>query len=97
MLCAADGEQALALCREHGDDIRLVLLDLTMPGLDGVATYRALKQLRPQLGVILCSGYSESDAAVRFHGEGLIHFLQKPYELQPLRHRIEQLLGERPT
>jgi PAS domain S-box-containing protein len=97
VLSAADGDQALALCQEHGKDLGLVLLDLTMPGLDGVATYRELKKLRPQLGVILCSGYSESDALARFHGEGLVHFLQKPYELQPLRRSIERLLAGLPA
>jgi signal transduction histidine kinase/CheY-like chemotaxis protein len=95
-LAAADGEQALLLFRRCAGDIRLVLLDLTMPHKDGVATYHELKQLRPDVRVILCSGYSERETARRFQDEGLNYFLQKPYKLRQLRSMIEHILREPP-
>jgi PAS domain S-box-containing protein len=89
---AADGEQAVMLFRKWGAEIRLVLLDLTMPRKDGLATYRELKRLRADVPVILCSGYCEQDATRRFAGEGLACFLQKPFELRQLREAIERVL-----
>lgn len=92
-LSAADGVEALALFGEHADEIACVLLDLTMPRLDGVATYREMKQRRPDIPIVLCSGYTEQDAAQHFHGEGLAGFLQKPYELSQLRRVLDLSRG----
>ena len=89
---AADGHLALACFREHAATINCVLLDLTMPRLDGVATFRELQRLRPGIRVVLCSGYSQQDAVRRFGGEGLSGFLQKPYSLPQLERHLEALL-----
>jgi PAS domain S-box-containing protein len=79
---AADGEEALALFRERGSEIDCVVLDLTMPRMDGLSTFRALRAIRPDLRVILASGYSEQDAMLRFDAEGPTGFIQKPFRLQ---------------
>ncbi len=84
-ICAPDGEAALELLRESDVAIRCVLLDLTMPRLGGLETYRELQQLRPELPVILMSGYNEQQAVERFSGGGLAGFLQKPFQLERLR------------
>ncbi len=91
-LPAADGEEALALYEEHANDIACVLLDLTMPRLDGVSTFREIRRLWPDAHVILCSGYSEHEARRRFTDEGLEDFIQKPYRLQELKRKIEAML-----
>jgi CheY-like chemotaxis protein len=49
----------VALFETHAADLVLVLLDLTMPGIDGVETYRRMRAIRPDVPVILCSGYPE--------------------------------------
>jgi PAS domain S-box-containing protein len=97
-LVAADGVEALQQFSDHADEIVCVILDLKMPRMDGVSTFRALKRLRPEVQVILCSGYNEQEATREFAGEGLAAFLQKPYGLQDLKRKIEQLLsrGEDP-
>jgi two-component system, cell cycle sensor histidine kinase and response regulator CckA len=80
------------LYRERKADIALVLLDLTMPRMNGEEAYRELRQIDPDVRVILASGYSESDIASRFAGKGLAGYLQKPYSLSKLRSLLSTLL-----
>jgi CheY-like chemotaxis protein len=84
VLTAADGQEAVAVFREHAEAIRAVLLDLTMPHLDGAATLIQLRQIQPDVRVILSSGYTEEDATRRFSDRDLAGFLQKPYALSDL-------------
>jgi len=56
-----------------------VLLDMTMPERDGRETFTALRRLRPDVRVILSSGYNEQEVTSAFAGEGLAGFIQKPY------------------
>ncbi|MBN1866267.1 PAS domain S-box protein [Candidatus Sumerlaeota bacterium] len=93
-LSAADGQEALALFERHSDEIEGVLLDLTMPRMDGLTAFREMRRLRPDIKVILCSGYSEKEATRRFTSEGLTGFLQKPYLMRELREMIERVLPD---
>jgi len=79
VLLAESGRDALAVYREQGQTIDVVLLDMTMPELDGRETYRELAAIRPDVRVVLTSGYSEQEAFSEWGGEGLAGFLQKPY------------------
>ena len=88
VISAADGEEALALFKKQVNEIACVLLDLTMPRKSGVSTLRELKIIRPDIPVILCSGYSEQDALRQFGGEGMAGFIQKPYRLEELKARL---------
>jgi CheY-like chemotaxis protein len=89
-LTASGGREAIQLFREREHEIRCVLLDLTMPDLDGAETFRELRRIRPDVRVILSSGYSEEDATGPFVGQGLAGFIQKPYQLAPLIAQIQQ-------
>ncbi|RME84870.1 MAG: response regulator, partial [Zetaproteobacteria bacterium] len=79
VLTAANGEEAVALMRAHAKEVIGVVLDLTMPGMDGGETLSALRRIREDVPVILSSGYNEEMAAARFAGKRLAGFLQKPY------------------
>jgi DNA-binding response OmpR family regulator len=70
-----------------------VLLDLTMPELDGVATFHEIRRLRPDLPVILISGYSEQEASLRLQLPGLAGFVQKPFQPGELVGRIRAVLS----
>jgi len=94
VISAADGYAAVALLRQHGERVRLVLLDMTMHPLDGAATFRELRRVRDDLTVVLSSGYSEHDATRAFDGVGLAGFLQKPYRLGDLTRLLHAVLGE---
>jgi len=88
VLLASSGQEAVSLLERHDAGIGLVVLDLTMPGMDGAATFRALRKVRPDLTVILSSGYDESDVASRFHGERFAGFIKKPYTAAALAHKV---------
>ncbi len=91
-LTAPDGREALKLFREHSDAITCVLLDLTMPHMDGEETFRELRRICPGITVVLCSGYNEQDAIQRFAGKGLAGFIQKPYNMATLRNKLREVL-----
>ncbi len=91
-LLACDGEEGLLRCREHGAEIGLVILDLSMPGRSGEETFRELRMVLPGVPVLLSSGYGEDLARARFTGEDLGGFLQKPYRLSTLLAEVERCL-----
>jgi CheY-like chemotaxis protein len=84
VLTAADGKEAVAVVGRHAETVSAVLLDLTMPYMDGAATMNELRQIKPDVRVILSSGYTEEDATRHFTDRDLIGFLQKPYALKDL-------------
>ena len=90
---AADGREALEVYREHADLIDFVLLDLTMPIMDGEETLCEMRRLYPDVLVILCSGYNEQVAVQRFADKGLAGFLQKPYTMTTLKEKILAILS----
>lgn len=92
VLTAADGAAAVEVFRVRGADIACVVLDLTMPHQDGVATLAQLRQLRPDIKVILSSGYPAEEALQRFGGHGVAGFVQKPYALDSMRAEVERVL-----
>jgi signal transduction histidine kinase len=96
VLTAADGLQAVELYRERGKEIDLVLMDLTMPHMDGAEAFGELRRLNPDVCVVLASGYSHEDVASRFAGKGLDGVLQKPYTLAKLRESLAGLMPTRP-
>jgi two-component system, cell cycle sensor histidine kinase and response regulator CckA len=79
VLCAEDGAAALAAFRQHAGEIRVVLLDLNMPGASGEDTFEAIRGIRPEAKIVLISGYSQDRAAGRFAPSALASFLQKPF------------------
>ena len=93
VLTAADGREALELFQERREQIVLVLLDLTMPDLDGEETFRELRRMAPRVRVLMSSGYTESEIAPRFAGKRLSGFLQKPYTLEALTQSLQSALA----
>ena len=96
VLTAADGLQAVELYRERGKEIDLVLMDLTMPHMDGAEAFGELRRLNPDVRVVLASGYTHEEVASRFAGKDLSGVLQKPYTLARLRELLAGLLPEPP-
>jgi PAS domain S-box-containing protein len=82
VLVAANCTDALQLFQAHGAEVSAALVDLTMPGVDGVTTCAVLRRLRPDLPVILTSSYDEAEIAARFSGRASTVFLQKPWRLE---------------
>ncbi len=93
VVSAVDGEDALNKLRRDPVYFDAVLLDLTMPKLDGEDTLMALRMLAPNLPVVLTSGYSEQTVAQRFVGRGLADFLPKPFVGEALVTSINNALS----
>lgn len=91
-LAAASGEDALALFSEHRDSIGIVLLDQVMPGMDGVTVIKELRSIRPDIKVLLASGFSQQEVSERFKGLGLNGYLPKPYTLKDLTSVLTRVL-----
>jgi len=92
VLTAPDGAAGVALFEERAQDIRLVLLDLSMPGVTGEQTFHDLRGHDPDVPIVLSSGFTEEEAVSRFEGLGLSGFLQKPYRLETLIATIRRSL-----
>jgi two-component system, cell cycle sensor histidine kinase and response regulator CckA len=94
VLLAEDGREAVEVFRERGDDIRVVLLDMTMPHMGGEEAFTELRRIRDDVRVILSSGYNEQEATNRFAGKGLAGFIQKPYPPMKLAEILRGILGD---
>jgi CheY-like chemotaxis protein len=90
---AANGQAALDIFAEHAGQIAAVLLDLTMPKMSGAEVLHALRAIRPDLPVLLTSGYSEQATLGWDLEGGRIGFIQKPYRPQELLDKLYELLG----
>jgi PAS domain S-box-containing protein len=92
---ASDGREAVDLFAQHRGQIRLVVLDMTMPHLDGEACYRELRRIDPAVKVIMTSGYNEQEVVSRFIGKGLAGFVQKPYKASDLLAVVRDVLEDK--
>jgi signal transduction histidine kinase/CheY-like chemotaxis protein len=93
VLTASDGREALAIFRERAADIDAVVLDMTMPRMGGADTFREMRLVRPDVRVVLSSGYNEQDATNHFAGKGLAGFVQKPFARGALLERVRDAVG----
>ena len=91
---AANGEEALRKVTEHGAGIHCVLLDLTMPQMDGEETLHELRRIDAKVRVVISSGYTEAEIAPQFAGKPLFGFLQKPYTLNALTQCLRDAMGD---
>lgn len=84
VLTATDGREGVAVFAEHSQEIAAVILDLTMPQMDGEEALREIRKLRPDARVILTSGFGEQEAAARLATENIAGFVKKPFKLTEL-------------
>ncbi len=90
-MSAADGESGIDIFLQHHSHIAAVILDMSMPGMDGLATLEALRDIDPEIKIIISSGYSEQAASQHFAGKNITGFLQKPYSLEQLQRQISAI------
>ena len=93
VLLANGGKEALRVFDENKERINLLILDLIMPDLSGEIVYDRIKSLRPDIRVILSSGYSIEGQAESILKRGCDGFIQKPYNLNQLAQKIKQILA----
>jgi CheY-like chemotaxis protein len=92
-IACCDGLEAIEVFERRRREIRLVLLDLVMPKLDGTQTLKRLLEIDPDVRVILSSGYPGETGVGRDLPEGAVAFLGKPYRLEELTRVVVEILG----
>ena len=93
VITSSDGREALEIFRERHEEIVCVILDLTMPHMDGEETFREMRRVQNDVCVIISSGYNSQDVTRRFIGKGLAGFIQKPYRLSELITKLKEVIG----
>jgi PAS domain S-box-containing protein len=91
VMTSVDGPQALALFERHRGEIKAVLLDLTMPRMDGEELLSRLQSQAPHIPVLVMSGFDQQEFARRFTGRGASGFIQKPFHPRELIERMTAL------
>jgi signal transduction histidine kinase/CheY-like chemotaxis protein len=89
---AEDGPTGLSRYREFGEEVNLVVLDLSMPGMSGQETFQELLKIDPDVQVLLSSGFTESEILDRFDKRKPAGFLQKPYNIAQFLNTVGEFL-----
>jgi len=91
VLKARNGKEAVEIFERYHNRIDLVILDIQMPVMDGERTFDCLRQMEPDLRVLIISGYSDTGCVERMLQNGCKGFLQKPFNIRDLSEKIEAI------
>ena len=93
VVLAVDGQDGVVKFAQNSEKFRLVLLDYTMPKLDGVQVFDELRRISPDIRVVLMSGYGRQEATARFWGKGLDGFIAKPFDIPTVQSTLKAVLA----
>jgi CheY-like chemotaxis protein len=93
VVAAGDGQEGADLFAREPDRFRAVLMDLTMPRLDGRKAFAEMRRIRPGVRVVLMSGFNEEETVTQFTGKGLAGFIQKPFSYEILAETLQRACG----
>ncbi len=93
-LIARSGKETVKIYKKNKDKIDVVILDMIMPEMGGGETYDRLKEINPDIKVLLSSGYSLNDRATKILERGCNGFIQKPYRSRGLSQKIREILDK---
>ena len=92
VLVATGGAEAIKLFKQHRDQIDLVILDMIMPDMSGGETFSRMRAIKPNAKILLSSGYSLDSRASAIMKQGCNGFIQKPFNLKKISHKIREIL-----
>ena len=90
---AKSGKEAIEIYRANKNKINMVILDMIMPDIGGGETYDRLKEINPEIKVLLSSGYSIDGQASEIMNRGCNGFIQKPFNVKQLSRKIRNILS----
>ena len=90
---ASNGREALELYQKNAADITLVITDMGMPVMDGYHLFHELKQLAPNLAIIISSGFGDTEVSTRIRAEDIAGSIRKPYNFDQLRDVLKSVVG----
>ena len=91
---ARSGKEAISVYQDNKEKIAMIILDMVMPGMGGAETYERLKEMNPDSKVLLSSGYSIDGRATELLKCGCNGFIQKPFNIEKLSHKIREILDK---
>ncbi len=91
VILATNGREGLETFRQRHQEIDMVIMDLTMPEMNGADAFREMRRIHPEVQVLLMSGYNAQDTTNKFAGKGLAGFIQKPFSADALRNKLAAL------
>ena len=94
VFCAENGRAALEFFNLHSDEVCAAVLDIAMPELNGIDLCHALRAARPDLAVILTSGYDEDDSARELATHESVRFIEKPFDLNDLVDQLSAMTSD---
>ena len=92
VIAASDGAEAVAIYARQPRDFALVLTDMMMPIMDGMATIKVLRHINPSVRIIAASGLASGDDFAKLQGTDMPHFLPKPFAAQTLLHLVREVI-----
>lgn len=92
VIVTQSGQEAINIYQQQKDGIDLVIQDMVMPGIDGAEIFRALKNINPNVKVILASGYIMNQQIATVMEQGCRAFIQKPFRLEDLSGKVREVL-----
>jgi signal transduction histidine kinase/CheY-like chemotaxis protein len=92
VVLAGDGREALNAFQARHDEFHCILMDLTMPHMDGHAAFHEIRQIAPTIPIIMTSGYTEQNVSEKFPPQSLQGFLQKPFRISALREALRAVV-----
>ena len=96
VVTANDGLEGVELLRSRPDDVSAVILDMTMPRMNGDQAFLRMRDIRADVPIILASGFDETEVTGKFVGRDLTAFLKKPFEVDDLMSKVQQALAAPP-
>jgi CheY-like chemotaxis protein len=94
VFAAPSGQRAVEAVTEMGNEIDLVILDMIMPGMDGGKTFDRIREIQPEIPVILSSGYAINGQAEEIMRRGCNGFIQKPFNISEFSKQVRKILDE---
>lgn len=92
VLTAVSGQEALRIFKEKQKLINLVILDVIMPDMSGVDTFKALREIKPDIKILFSSGHNVTDRTAQLISGGLCGFIPKPFNMRSLSQHVEAIL-----
>jgi len=89
---ASNGQEALAIVSRYKDELDVAILDINMPVMDGKAAYEKLIEIKPDLKVLVASGYTLNNSVEEILAKGAQGFVQKPYRLENITEKIKEIM-----
>jgi PAS domain S-box-containing protein len=94
-LTASNGTEGIDLFKKNITEIKLVLLDIEMPGISGEKVFHMLKSLRPDIKILIASGYGKDYLEAEIFKSKISHFIPKPFKIEQLSYQVIKLIGKR--